>query len=107
MGGGDRAEPVGSWLALGLCVAVASGGLALGKNSVEPGAALYLGLEDSARLLNGRLRKVLDDRTAPKGLEFMTEWPGRTNAAMGTCSCGSKIARTPASWSWIQTCYLQ
>jgi hypothetical protein len=64
-----------SWLALGLCVAVASGGRALGKKPVERGTALYLGLEDSERRLNTRLRKILDGRPAPDGLEFRTEWP--------------------------------
>jgi hypothetical protein len=64
-----------SWLALGLCVAVASGGHALGKVPVERGAALYLGLEDNVRRLNRRLTMVLDGRGAPRGLEFATEWP--------------------------------
>src|SRR5215212_685192 len=46
-----------SWLALGLCVAVAAGGRALGKIPVEQGAALYLGLEDQKRRLQRRLKK--------------------------------------------------
>ena len=35
-----------SWLAFGLCIAVATGGYALGKMPVEQGDALYLSLED-------------------------------------------------------------
>src|SRR5215213_2069745 len=36
-----------SWLALGLCVAVAAGGYALSTRPVAQGAALYLALEDN------------------------------------------------------------
>jgi len=40
-----------SWLALGLSLAIASGGKALGSVEVEPGAVLYLALEDTGRRL--------------------------------------------------------
>ena len=36
------------WLGLGLAIAVAAGGLALGKIEVEQGEVLYLALEDNA-----------------------------------------------------------
>lgn len=64
-----------SWMALGLCVAVASGGVALGTKRVERGEALYLSLEDNPRRLQKRLRKVLQGDDAPDGMHLRTEWP--------------------------------
>jgi hypothetical protein len=64
-----------SWLALGLGVAVASGGVALGTKPVECGDVLYLALEDNPRRLQGRLKKMLAGGEAPKGLYYATEWP--------------------------------
>jgi AAA domain len=63
-----------SWLGLGLCVSVASGGRALGKLPVQSGTALYLGLEDNKRRLQRRLKKILDGRPAPTKLEVHWEW---------------------------------
>ena len=63
-----------SWLALGLCVAVASGGVALGTRQVEQGDVLYLALEDNRRRLQKRLGKMLCG-PAPEGLEIATAWP--------------------------------
>jgi hypothetical protein len=63
-----------SWLALGLCVAVAAGGVALGTRQVERGEVLYLALEDNRRRLQKRLRKMLRG-SAPDGLEMATAWP--------------------------------
>ena len=40
-----------SWLALGIAVAVATGGIALGTIPVDPGEVLYLALEDTQRRL--------------------------------------------------------
>ena len=51
-----------SWLALGLCVAVAAGGFAFGNVHVEKGSALYLALEDNERRLQFRLKKILARR---------------------------------------------
>jgi predicted transcriptional regulator len=64
-----------SFLVLGLCVAVAAGGRALGSVAVERGEALYLALEDSARRLQHRLRTVLDGTEAPEGFYIETAWP--------------------------------
>jgi len=49
-----------SWLALHLCHAVAfeTGGYALGQIEVEPGKAVYYGLEDSERRLQERLKGI-------------------------------------------------
>ena len=63
-----------SWLALGLAVAKASGGVALGKIPVDRGEVLYLALEDNRRRLQNRLRKVLDGNQPPEGLHIATEW---------------------------------
>lgn len=51
-----------SWLTLGLGVAIASGGVALGKVRVEQGPCLYLALEDNRRRLQKRLNKLLSGR---------------------------------------------
>jgi hypothetical protein len=64
-----------SWLALGLSIAVASGGRALGAIPVDQGEVLYLALEDSPRRLKERLGIVLDGEQCPDGLRFFTEWP--------------------------------
>lgn len=62
-----------SWLALGLGLAVASGGLALGKIPVIQGDVLYLALEDTQRRLQSRSVKLLAGRTFPSGaLEVVT-----------------------------------
>jgi RecA-family ATPase len=54
-----------SWFALGLGIAVASGGYALGKIPVDEGEILYLALEDNPRRLQSRLRVLLGDDEAP------------------------------------------
>jgi len=59
-----------SWLALHLCHAVAfpKGGYALGKIEVEPGKAVYYGLEDSERRLKDRLAMISCDLPLPEDL---------------------------------------
>ncbi len=64
-----------SWLALGLCVAVAAGGKALGSISTVKGCALYLALEDTPRRLQARLRQILGDDVPPDGLTLAIQWP--------------------------------
>jgi hypothetical protein len=63
-----------SWLALGLAIAVAAGGRAIGTVPVEAGDVLYLALEDSPRRLKARLRMLLADEEAPERLQLETEW---------------------------------
>lgn len=65
-----------SWMALGLGVAVASGGRAFGRIPVEQGDVLYLALEDTGRRLQSRLRKVLLGGPAPSRLVLATRWDG-------------------------------
>lgn len=64
-----------SWLMLGVAVAVAAGGRALGKIAVGQGDALYLALEDPPRRLETRLRQLLGGDGCPDGLHLETAWP--------------------------------
>jgi hypothetical protein len=64
-----------SWFAMGLAVAVAHGGRALGRIPVESGTSLYLALEDPPRRLQRRLRLMLDGAPPTIGLQFETTWP--------------------------------
>jgi len=64
-----------SWLALGLGLACATGGKALGAISVDAGPALYLALEDTGRRLQTRLRLVLGPDPAPHSLTLATQCP--------------------------------
>lgn len=63
-----------SWMALGIAMAVASGGRVLGKMPVERGEVLFLALEDNPRRLQKRARKLLGDDPCKEGLEFATNW---------------------------------
>jgi replicative DNA helicase len=64
-----------SWMALGLALAVASGGLALGEAQVQQGDVLYLALEDSPKRLHKRAEQLLRDQPAPHALQLGTDWP--------------------------------
>lgn len=64
-----------SWWALNVAVAVAAGGVALGRVPVDQGDVLYLALEDGDRRLQGRLLTTLAGSPPPAGLDFATEWP--------------------------------
>jgi len=64
-----------SWFLLGLGIAVAAGGKALGKIDVEAGDVLLLCLEDTQRRLQERLWRILGDESAPSRLYLATEWP--------------------------------
>jgi hypothetical protein len=64
-----------SWMALGLCEAVATGGVAFGTRRVEQGDTLYLALEDGYKRLQKRLKKVLNGAPAPDRMHLHTEWP--------------------------------
>lgn len=65
-----------SWLALGLGLAVASGGKVIGHIAVTQADVLYLALEDNERRLKKRIQKL-----APEGLSptlpfwYETTWP--------------------------------
>jgi hypothetical protein len=64
-----------SWLALATAWAVASGGFVLGSIRVEPGEALYFGLEDTKRRLKARLAMLGMGEAQPPGLLLTTNLP--------------------------------
>ena len=64
-----------SWLCLGIAVAIASSGLALGSVQVQQGDVLYLALEDGERRLQNRLETVLRNDTLPRRLFYATTFP--------------------------------
>lgn len=69
-----------SWFMLDVALGVASGGVTLGGVQCDQGDVLYLALEDNARRLQSRLRRVLQLETlakqpVPPSLTFVTEWP--------------------------------
>ena len=64
-----------SWLALDICLAVASGTTALGNLSTTAGDVLYCALEDNFRRLRGRVEKLLPPLVAwPERLTVATKW---------------------------------
>src|SRR5829696_351835 len=69
---GGREKMGKSWMALGACIAVATGGYVLGKIPVERGTALYLSLEDNERRLQSRLRKLTESGTDVSKLHYST-----------------------------------
>ena len=71
---GGREKMGKSWLAFGLCIAVATGGVALGTKRVEQGDALYLSLEDNERRLRRRVAKLASTDSDLSGLHYRTEW---------------------------------
>ena len=64
-----------SWLALGLCLTAPTGGFTLGGKKVAKGKSLYLALEDNERRMQRRIRKILQGRSAPKDMFYVTQWP--------------------------------
>ena len=65
-----------SWMGLGFAVAIASGGIALGKIKVEKGDVLYLALEDNERRLKSRLAKIkVEGSRLPAHLHLVTDFP--------------------------------
>jgi hypothetical protein len=63
-----------SWMALGIAIAISTGGVALGTRPVEMGDVLYMALEDNYRRLRKRLKK-LHTNEAPERLHIATQWP--------------------------------
>jgi hypothetical protein len=65
-----------SLLALNIAIAVSAPNKTLGHFEVEGGAVLYLGLEDTLRRLQTRLKQMFkfDGEPSPR-LHFFTEWP--------------------------------
>lgn len=80
-----------SFLALGLAIAIASGGRALGSVPVEQGDVLYLALEDGARRMQHRLRDMSKVGKMPERLTFAYESPRLDDGGLG------------AMEDWLQT----
>lgn len=72
-----------SYMALNWCLAVASGGYALGKIKVDQSTALYLGLEDSLSRLQLRLAQMSE--TIPETLHLapVSSLPRLDNGGLG------------------------
>jgi RecA-family ATPase len=66
-----------SWLVLDIAIAVTASRFTLGTLKPNPGAALYLALEDGRRRLQRRMAKLMPTFSSdwPTFLEFATEWP--------------------------------
>lgn len=61
-----------SWLALDLCLAVASGGPALGPLPTTAGVVFYLALEDGDRRLQDRIRQLRPSEAIPPRFHYAT-----------------------------------
>lgn len=70
-----------SWLCLNVAVAVAAGGVAIGKIPVADGDVLYIALEDTERRLQERLVLTLQGEAAPSRLHLATTWPTLADGA--------------------------
>lgn len=62
-----------SWMALGMCIGVASGGTFL-EQSCNRGRVLYLALEDNPRRIQSRLRMAMGGEHFPPDLDFDCSW---------------------------------
>ena len=71
-----------SILSLNLAIAVATGGMALDKISVEKSGVLYLALEDTQRRLKDRFEKALQDSDPPDNLIVRTEFKSITDGGI-------------------------
>jgi hypothetical protein len=83
-----------SLLALCIAIAVSSFQKALGHFDVEGGTVIYLGLEDTLRRLQGRLKKMFSCGGTPSPrLRFFTEWPRMDKGGLELLD--AEIARHP------------
>ena len=73
-----------SWLMLGISIAVAEGGIALGQIPVEDGDALYIAYEDHKRRLQNRMRSLMGLERWPERMEVSPSgcWPGRDEGGL-------------------------
>ncbi len=62
-------------MALDFCIAVATGGVALGTKRVEQGSSLLLALEENRRRLQKRLAKLVVGGDPPEDLHIGINWP--------------------------------
>jgi hypothetical protein len=65
-----------SFLSFGICLSIATGRTALGQIEVERGDVLYLGLEDSKRRINSRVKALLPPNMPfPENLFYKLDFP--------------------------------
>ncbi|CAN5199356.1 hypothetical protein BH10PSE12_BH10PSE12_36530 [soil metagenome] len=83
-----------SWAMLGVAVAVASGGMALGISRCEQGDVLYLALEDNPRRLQSRL-KAMCLADVPDRLTFNTDWPNLDGDCLREIEMWLDAAKSP------------
>lgn len=62
-----------SWMVCGIGLGSASGGLVLGRISVDKRPVLYLALEDGKRRLQSRSRRIMCGQPIPPGIHFITK----------------------------------
>ncbi|MEV0649790.1 AAA family ATPase [Phytomonospora sp. NPDC050363] len=62
-----------SWASLDMAICVAAGRRVFGRLNAQAGPVLYLALEDTARRLKSRARKLLGVESAPAGLTLVTQ----------------------------------
>jgi AAA domain-containing protein len=92
-----------SWLALDVGLAVADETrFVLGDKRPVHGDALYLALEDNERRLKKRIDKVLQGATAPKRLQFHTEWKRMDHGGLDDIEAWIKSVPEPRL-IWIDT----
>jgi ribosomal protein S25 len=83
-----------SIMSLNVGIAIAQGGLALGRIPVKKGTVLYLALEDTERRIKNRLELMLSDGGAPPdNLYFSTKWPRMNEGGLEVLQ--KKIVETP------------
>ena len=83
-----------SIMSLNVGIAIAQGGLALGRIPVKKGTVLYLALEDTERRIKNRLELMLSDGGAPPdNLHFSTKWPRMNEGGLELLQ--EKIVKTP------------
>jgi len=61
-----------SWMSLGFCLAVCTGGVALGCLRVMKRPAVYYALEDGHRRMRERLKELLDGQPIPSEFRYFT-----------------------------------
>jgi len=61
-----------SWMSLGFCLAVCSGGTALGCLQVKKRPAVFYGLEDGSRRMKNRLEELLQGESIPEEFQCFT-----------------------------------
>ncbi|MDR0848894.1 MAG: helicase RepA family protein [Propionibacteriaceae bacterium] len=64
-----------SWLCLAFCLAVVTGGVALGCLTVRKRPVVYLALEDGDKRMKRRLKALLRDASIPPEFQYATDTP--------------------------------